>query len=168
MFIAVLLFCRTAPPTRWLCSRQQSTRQPGSPPTYAVPTPFVYRDYRLFLIVCHQPFFFNVIYFPSVQAINIISWACGSITVTFTVLGSNAALIAAAVQSILTSAAHGGALYVLLGGVTYAGIGTLPTTYYPLPYCYYNGQSYCGTTSISHISYAHLHHPPDQRDVTLC
>ena len=88
--------------------------------------------------------------------------------VTFTVLGSNAALIAAAVQSILTSAAHGGALYVLLGGVTYAGIGTLPTTYYPLPYCYYNGQSYCGTTSISHISYAHLHHPHDQRDVTLC
>ena len=86
------------------------------------------------------------------QAINILSWACGSITIIFVVLGSNAALIAAAVQAILASAAPGGALYVLLG-VTFAGLGPIPTSYYPLPYCFYNGQSYCGTTSIHPISY---------------
>lgn len=75
---------------------------------------------------------------------------------TFLVLGNNAALIAAAVNAIVASA-QSGTLYTLLGGVTYVGLGTLPSTYYPLPYCYYNGQTYCGTTSIRAVSYARTH-----------
>ena len=74
------------------------------------------------------------------QAINILSWACGSITIVFAVLGSNAALIAAAVQVILASAATGGSMHVLLV-VTFAGLGRIPTSYYPLPYYLYNGLS---------------------------
>ena len=130
------------------------------PPPPPPPTAFIY-PWPLALLPCHAEEKENG---PApgrkeveewgwwLQAINILSWACGSITIIFVVLGSNAALIAAAVQAILASAAPGGALYVLLG-VTFAGLGPIPTSYYPLPYCFYNGQSYCGTTSIHPISY---------------
>jgi hypothetical protein len=81
----------------------------------------------------------------SAVAINVVAWQCGSITVTFTVLGSNPALIAAAVASILAASAPGGALYSLLGGITISGSVTVTITpgtvnglgYYPVAYCRY-------------------------------
>jgi hypothetical protein len=80
------------------------------------------------------------------EAINVLVWQCGSITVTFTILGGNSALIAAAVASLLAASAPGGALYNSLGGITIGTNGgvTVSTTtaadnrgYYPVPYCRY-------------------------------
>ena len=78
----------------------------------------------------------------SSTAVNVIAWQCGSITVTFTILGSNSALIAAAVAAILAASAPGGALYNALGGITFAGSATIPTTvnssgHYHVAYCSY-------------------------------
>jgi hypothetical protein len=69
--------------------------------------------------------------------------------VTFTILGSNTALINSAVASILVAAAPGGTLYATLGGITIVSAGNTsvsasvtPTTlnaqgYYPVTYCSY-------------------------------
>jgi len=69
-------------------------------------------------------------------------------TIIFYVLGSNAQLIAAAVATILASGQRGGALWLALG-VIYIGLGDgIPNSYYPVPYCFYNGNNFCGTTMI--------------------
>ena len=83
----------------------------------------------------------------SAASINIISWQCGSITVTFTILGSNSALIASAVASILVAAAPGGTLYAALGGIIIVSAGNVTVSvgatalgaqgYYPVTYCSY-------------------------------
>lgn len=78
------------------------------------------------------------------EAILILGWACGSITVIFAVLGNNPALIAAATSAILAAAAPGGALYNALGGIVInPGTNVVITTavrsssYYAVPYCAY-------------------------------
>ena len=92
----------------------------------------------------------------SMASINVLNWQCGSITVTFTILGSNSALIAAAVASILVAAAPGGTLYAALGGITISGSVTVTVGatnvqgYYPVAYCSYYP---CPTTLPFNTSY---------------
>lgn len=81
------------------------------------------------------------------SAINIVSWSCGSVTVTMTILGSSTALIAAARASLI--AAAGTILPCTYGPVQ--GTQNRPG-YYPVPYCRYYP---CVPTIPFNPSYAH-------------